>query len=140
MLFNINLFAYDFKVDGLCYNKLSDSTVELTWEAINTPYTGDVIIPSYVNFNGKKYDVVAIGDYAMVNVHSTNNSRVSSSSGNSGLTSITIPNSVTSIGVFAFSGCTSLATITIPNSVTSIGEYNQEIKGETNVEIIPVIA
>ncbi|MBP3786260.1 MAG: leucine-rich repeat domain-containing protein [Bacteroidaceae bacterium] len=29
---------------------------------------------------------------------------------------------------------------TIPNSVTTIGEYNQEIKGETNVEIIPVSA
>jgi len=28
----------------------------------------------------------------------------------------------------------------IPNGVTTIGEYNQEIKGETNVEIIPVIA
>ena len=28
----------------------------------------------------------------------------------------------------------------IPNSVTSIGEYNYEIKGETNVEIIPVSA
>ena len=38
-----------------------------------------------------------------------------------GLTSITIPNSVTSIGYGAFSGCTSLTSITIPNSVTSIG-------------------
>ena len=28
----------------------------------------------------------------------------------------------------------------IPSSVTSIGEYNQEIKGKTNVEIIPVSA
>ena len=28
----------------------------------------------------------------------------------------------------------------IPSSVTTVGEYNQEIKGETNVEIIPVIA
>ena len=28
----------------------------------------------------------------------------------------------------------------IPNTVTSIGEYNQEIMGKTNVEIIPVIA
>ena len=37
------------------------------------------------------------------------------------LTSITIPNSVTSIGDFAFSGCSSLTSITIPNSVTSIG-------------------
>ena len=37
------------------------------------------------------------------------------------MTSITIPNSVTSIGNSAFSGCTSLTSITIPNSVTSIG-------------------
>lgn len=36
--------------------------------------------------------------------------------------------------------CSSLTTITIPNSVTTIGEYNQEIKGKTNVEIIPVSA
>ena len=39
----------------------------------------------------------------------------------SSLTSITIPNSVTSIGEYAFSGCSSLTSITIPNSVTSIG-------------------
>ena len=37
------------------------------------------------------------------------------------LTSITIPNSVTSIGGGAFRGCSSLTSITIPNSVTSIG-------------------
>ncbi|MDB4503920.1 leucine-rich repeat protein, partial [Akkermansiaceae bacterium] len=38
-----------------------------------------------------------------------------------GLTSITIGNSVTSIGDYAFNGCTSLTSITIPDSVTSIG-------------------
>ncbi len=43
-------------------------------------------------------------------------------SGCSGLTSITIPNSVTSIGNTAFQGCSGLTSITIPNSVTSIGE------------------
>ena len=37
------------------------------------------------------------------------------------LTSITIPNSVTSIGNSAFCGCSSLTYITIPNSVTNIG-------------------
>ena len=40
-----------------------------------------------------------------------------------GLTSITIPNSVTSIGQSAFAGCTGLTSITIPNSVTSIGNW-----------------
>ena len=39
----------------------------------------------------------------------------------SGLTSITIPNSVTSIGDYAFGYCSGLTSITIPNSVTSIG-------------------
>jgi hypothetical protein len=39
----------------------------------------------------------------------------------SGLTSIEIPNSVTSIGEHAFLGCSGLASIEIPNSVTSIG-------------------
>ena len=43
--------------------------------------------------------------------------------GCSGLTSITIPNSVTSIGGYAFQGCSGLTSITIPNSVTSIGNY-----------------
>ena len=40
-----------------------------------------------------------------------------------GLTSITIPSSVTSIGYSAFIGCSGLTSITIPSSVTSIGNY-----------------
>ena len=42
-------------------------------------------------------------------------------SGCTGLTSITIPDRVTSIGERAFRGCTGLTSITIPNNVTSIG-------------------
>ncbi len=41
----------------------------------------------------------------------------------SGLTSVTISNSVTSIGGSAFWGCSSLTSVTIGNSVTSIGDY-----------------
>ena len=39
------------------------------------------------------------------------------------ITSITIPNGVTSIGGYAFNGCSALTNVTLPNSVTSIGEY-----------------
>ncbi|MBP3688824.1 MAG: leucine-rich repeat domain-containing protein [Bacteroidaceae bacterium] len=39
------------------------------------------------------------------------------------VTDVVIPNSVTSIGEFAFCGCTGMTSLTIPNSVTSIGQY-----------------
>jgi hypothetical protein len=39
----------------------------------------------------------------------------------SSLTSVTIPNSITSIGYEAFRNCSSLTSVNIPNSVTSIG-------------------
>ena len=41
--------------------------------------------------------------------------------GCSGLTSLTIPSGVTSIGEWAFSGCSGLTSLTLPSGVTSIG-------------------
>ena len=43
--------------------------------------------------------------------------------GCSALSSVTIPDSVTSIGERAFGSCSSLSSVTIPDSVTSIGIY-----------------
>ena len=56
--------------------------------------------------------------------------------GCSKLTSVTIPNSVTSIGSQAFDGCSGLTSITIGNSVTRIGDYAFfECSGLTSVTI-----
>ena len=53
-----------------------------------------------------------------------------------GLTEISIPNSVTSIGDGAFDSCTDLTEVTIPNSVTSIGDDAfYDCKCLTNVNI-----
>ena len=100
-----------------------------TIDGVNTlvAYFGksnDVVLPS--NYNGGNY---AIGDSVFYNSSITSIKIPNSVTtiGNSafdncsGLTSITIPNSVTSIGNYAFLGCTGLTSVTIPNSVTSIG-------------------
>ena len=116
LLIAVKAFPYDFKVDGLCYNILSDNTVELTWEALNTPYTGEIVVPSSVNYSGKKYDVVAIGKSAMANVYSDNGW-----GSNGQLLSVSLPSTIVTIGARAFSSCYALVTIDIPNSVTSIG-------------------
>ena len=53
------------------------------------------------------------------------------------MTSVTIPNSVTSIGGHAFEGCSRLTSVTIPNSVTSIGESAFEGCSSLTSVVIP---
>ena len=51
------------------------------------------------------------------------------------ITSITIPNSVTSIDSFAFEDCSSLTSVTIGNGVTSIGDYAfEDCSGLTSIK------
>ena len=69
-------------------------------------YSGEVIIPESVEYGGKTYKVTGI--YLCAFLYCGH------------LTSVTIPNTVTSIGERAFEGCGSLNSITIPSSVTSI--------------------
>ena len=53
----------------------------------------------------------------------------------SNIKALTIPNSVTSIGKGAFVGCSNLESVSIPNSVTSIGKYVFDSCGLKSVSI-----
>ena len=82
-------YAYDFQVNGIYYNKTSANTVEVTYKDSNYgSYSGEVIIPSTVSFNNRTYTVTAIGDSAFYASYY--------------VTSVTIPESVTSIGEASF--------------------------------------
>ena len=123
----INAFAAEVEIGGLWYDVITKGNIAIVIQyKNNVKYTGDIVIPETVEYNDVSYSVTSIGESAFSNC--------------SGLTSVTIPNSVTSIGEIAFRSSSDLISVTIGNSVTSIGEYNQEIKGVTNVEIIPVSA
>ena len=137
LLFSLTANAYDFVDDGIYYNITSstDLTVEVTYErkgiSVISGYRGAVTIPPTVSYDGNIYSVTTIGNSAFYDSDLTSIAIPESvtSIGDcafeycSSLTSIIIPKSVTSIGYSAFSGCSSLTAITIPESVMSIGYY-----------------
>ncbi len=112
LLYANNMWGiFNANVNGIRYEFFPK---ERKAKVIQNEYTGRVTIPSTVvyhdgNYNYITYDVAAIGIKAF--------------RGCKGLTSVTIPNSVTYISNEAFSGCTGLTSITIPNSVKRIESY-----------------
>ena len=122
--------AHDAEVDGIFYNLDADNkTATVTfqgdnYDSYNNEYSGDVVIPETVTYNGITYSVTSLG-WACFTYCSS-------------LTSITIPNSVTSLGDCCFYGCSSLTAITIPNSVTSLGDYCfADCRSLTSIYMLP---
>lgn len=121
--------AYDFKVDGIYYNK-NGNKATVTYKSMGKKsYSGKVIIPNMVNYGGINYDVTAIGDYALlycdqvteVSLPSTITSIGQSAFyGCEALTSVELPISITTMKDMAFHGCTNLTTINIPKNLTTI--------------------
>ena len=122
-----SVFAYDFSAvapsgQTLYYN-IVNGEAHVVWPDANSEgyVSGSLTIPSSVQYNGITYSVTALA-FTIIRVDGIPYG-YGTFSGCSGLTSVTIPNSVTSIGKDAFIGCSGLMSVTIPNSVTSIGNY-----------------
>lgn len=123
--------AYTFEEGGIYYFQTRPGEVFVTYKDNNfNSYSGDVNIPATFVHEGTTYTVVGIESYAFLYCSGLTSVTIpntvleigdTSFSGCSGLTSITIPNSVTEIGNYAFNECSSLTSITIPNSVTEMG-------------------
>jgi hypothetical protein len=81
------LWAHDVEIDGIYYN-LSNKTAKVTYRGndefeYSNEYSGSVTIPVAITYNSEVYSVTSIGSSAFRYC--------------SGLTSVTIPNSVTSM-------------------------------------------
>ena len=112
-------------IDGIRYEFFPDGTAII----LKGTATGDYTVPSTVTANEDTYTVVGIDDGAFAN--------------NTGLTSVTIPASILSVGSRAFAECTSLKKVTLQESETaisfggevfSIGEsWTQNVMEEANI-------
>lgn len=109
--------AYDFSAVAptgqTLYYDIVGNNVTVNRQNFYSPYysiypSGSLEIPASVTYNGTTYTVTMIGFGAFDDC--------------SGLTSVTIPNSIISIDDYAFRNCSGLSSITIPSSVTTIGD------------------
>ena len=111
VLATLNIHAYDFKANGLYFNILSKTefTCEVTRKDQNASncYSGDVVVPEKVTYNGTVYTVTGIGSYAFT--------------GCDRLSSVILPKTIETIGTRAFNRCILLQDINIPLNVTTIG-------------------
>ena len=94
------------EIDGIYYELISKIKEATVTKKPSGKYTGDVVIPASVTYNESEYSVTGIGN---------------AFEGCSGLKSVTIPNSVTSLENSAFHGCSSLTSATIGNGVKKKG-------------------
>lgn len=110
------------KIEPLTYKVLSgvEHTLSVTFPSDESEYSGVTAIPAHVEYEGEQYTVVEVGYLSFSEVK--------------GITSITIPETVTTIAGAAFWE-SSLSEITIPSSVTTIGESAFENTNLTEIVI-----
>lgn len=124
---------HDFKVDGLYYKIIADSKVEVTYEKKDSEKNyknfSAVIIPGQVEYKGRGYTVVKIGEGAFRKSPITSITfpeginEIANNAFNSckNLISVSLPHDVKKIGARAFAGCSELQSISLPESILTIG-------------------
>ena len=124
------LCAEKFEYNEIFYNTISDSTAEVhfqTWWGFSGYQHDTIVIPPTVDYNGRTYRVVGIVQSAFFDFTS--------------LITVSIPNTVTTIGISAFANCTNLSKVLIPSSVQTIGSaafaYCTSLKEVTCLAPIP---
>lgn len=105
LLVSITASAYDAKIDGIYYDLVPKAKVAIVTEG-DTKYEGDISIPSTFEYEGVEYTVTEITGKAFY--YSTN------------LRSLTIPNSVKTIGRQAFFCCENLRKLVLPDELEEL--------------------
>lgn len=101
------MMAYDVEIDGIYYNVVKKAKIA-TVTSGDVKYTGEVVIPETITFEGVEFTVTSIGDNAFQGCS---------------LTSVTFPETLTSIGSYAFQYATiTSGSVIIPPNVTTIGD------------------
>ncbi|MDE5961219.1 MAG: leucine-rich repeat domain-containing protein [Duncaniella sp.] len=108
LLSAITAHAQTFDYNGLEYSILSEEDKTCAVSEQSKTISGDVVIPSVVEYNNNDYLVVEIGSKAFVGQQ---------------LQSIALPSSLKSIGMYAFYKCDRIVDLVIPEKVDSIGTY-----------------
>jgi hypothetical protein len=130
--------AHDIEVknsDGVTiyYNWIDNhKNLAVTYKGSHFPrdgqsYSGNVVIPESVEYEGNTYNVTEIGNRAFYSCQN--------------LTSVKFPNGITTIGEEVFQSCIKLNSITIPKNVTSIrADAFYGCSGLTSVHISDIAA
>ena len=115
----------EFEVGGIRYETLGEHVRVIAREG---KYSGKIVIPETVVYEGNTYTVTSIGGVPQ------DNSKKGAFQNCSELTEIVIPKNVTEIGANAFDSCTSLTDIALPPAVNKVN--TEAFMGCTNLKSV----